>query len=197
MTASPKRTIRDNIITSPAQPAIKLHIADSFTYVGRLKFIIKQVAEAEVFIFVSADSDKKIDRILIVQFEGWLDDNAYTYNYPVRHTVILGEHEYVHDTFVYPSALDDAEPESDSAQTRNFIAQQGYTLPTEVISCRFIRALDTTRRTEILFSYAEDLSAYGFHVRDISHEYRPTPDYSYLEGEMLERALQAFTIIEG
>ncbi|HST03172.1 MAG TPA: hypothetical protein VLQ48_00375 [Chloroflexia bacterium] len=197
MDARAVRQVQGHTINSGAQPAIKLRIADDLAYLGSLRFLIKGIAEAEVFLFADADSEKQITRLLVIQFEGFLDNNNYTYEYPIRNTVMLGQHQYVHDTFVYAIAPDLEEADSDSAQTFGFILKQGYTLPIEIVSCRLIRALDSTRRTEILFSYAEDLSLRGLSADNISSDNRPTPPYAYLEEELLRQALSSFTVAAG
>jgi hypothetical protein len=196
MTAQPERNVESNILTSTAQPVIKLRIADDLRFLGRVKFLLYGVADVDLFVFVSAPTGKQVDRIFLVQFEGYLDTNTHTYTYSAAHTVALNGHEYIHDTFAYPSAAMFRNPESDSAQTMNFILEHGYTLPTDFISARFVRLLDNDRK-EILFSFVEDLSNFGHTSAEIAHDSRLLPAFSTVENQVLEHALRAFEVIEG
>src|SRR3954454_22857683 len=104
MTDQPERFIESNVLTSTALPRITLKIADDLHYLGRVKFILYGVADVDLFIFASAPTGKQVDRIFLVQFEGYLDTNEHTYTYPAAHTVTLNGQDYIHDTFAYPSA---------------------------------------------------------------------------------------------
>jgi len=196
MSDHPERLFENNVLTSSALPRIKLKIADDLHYLGRVKFMLYGVADVDLFIFVSASTGKQMDRIFLVQFEGYLDTNAHTYTYPATHTVTLNGHDYIHDTFVNPSAAEFENPESDSAQTMNYILEHGYTLPADFISARLVRLLDNSRK-EILFSFVEDLANFGHTAADISHDSRLLRAYSTLENQVLEHALAAFEVIEG
>ena len=196
MASQPKREVSANLLTSSAQPAIKVRIADGFSLLGSLQFVLYEVADVELFVFVSADAEKRVSSLFLAQFERYLETNAHTYNYPPTHLVTLNGYEYVHDTFAYPSEAAFRNPKSNSARTMSLVVQRGYTLPTDIISARFVRLLDN-RRKEILFSYAEDLSHFGHAAAEISHDFRLLPAYSSLEDQLLQHALDVFEVIKG
>lgn len=196
MTPHPERTVTNNLLTSPASPGIKIQVAKEFNYVGRLEFILYGVASVELFAFVAA-SDWEAWRFLNIQFEHYLDTNTHTYTYPPTNLVPLGAYEYIHDTFIGPTSDDMENPESDSARLLQLLIDQGYTLPEEVITTRFVRLLDDSHRSEILFSYNENLPNLGYRAADISDDYRPKPEYSKLANSQRRRAETAFTILEG
>jgi hypothetical protein len=195
MNTQPERTVTDNVLVSTT-PVIKIKVADDFIYLGKLDFILYGVATVELFVFVSAQ-ERKADRFLIFQFERYLDTNTHTYTYPPTRVFSIGEHEYVHDTFTGPISDEMANPESDSAITLNYILEQGYTLPEEVITSRFVRLLDATRRSEILFSHNESLANLGYNAADISDDYRLKPEHNHISDVQGQRALSTFTVIEG
>jgi len=192
---SPHREVENYLLTSSAEPAIKVRVGDSFTYLGRLQFELYSVAEVEVFVFVDADESRRLKRMFIAQFEGYLESNDYAYDYPLSHAVELGTHEYVHDTFVYFVQKSLERTDSDSARTLGFISESGYTLPAEAFSSRFVYLLDGRRR-ELLFSYMEDLAAQGHSVAEISEDNRLKSGYEALADGLLERALAAFEIVQ-
>jgi hypothetical protein len=196
MTAQPVRTFEENVLTSTALPAIKVKVARDLKYVGRLQFVLYGVAEVDLFVFVTASSEKRVKSYFLVQFEGYLETNTHTYTYPASHTVTLNGNEYVHDSFAYPVSASLTNAESDGARTMNFIVQEGYTLPEEFLSTRLVRLLDNNRK-EILFSYGEDLSGYGYRADQVSEEWRLLPTYPALGSEILAHALDAFEVVEG
>lgn len=196
MNTPTERTVTNNILTSTADPAIKIQVDRKFTYLGRLEFILYGVASVELFAFV-ADSDYEAWRFLNIQFEQYLDTNTHTYNYPPTNLVSLGAHTYVHDTFIGPTSDDLANPESDSAKLLNYIKDSGYTLPEEVITTRFVRLLDSTNRSEILISYNENLTNLGLTAAETSDDYRPKPQYAHLAALQSENARKSFTVLEG
>ncbi len=195
MQAQPERSVENNLLVSSAMPAIKVKIAGEFNLLGRLDFILYGVAGVELFVFVAA-SDHAANRFLIVQFERYLDTNSHTYSYPVTHLVTIGSKQYVHDTFVVPTSDDLSNPESDGARTLKFIREQGYTLSQEVVTSRFVHLLDESRRSELLFSYNENLGNLGYKAADIAEDFRPRPEYSSLADDQLHKALRAFEVIE-
>lgn len=195
MSARVKRKVDDNILTSEDQPAIKVKVSDDFVYLGRLEFVLYSVAEVELFVFVNADAQHRVSGMFIAQFEGYLDSNAHVYNYPAAKLVKLHSHEFILDTFVYTIAQDMENPESDSARTLNFVLENGYILPREAISSRFVRLLEGRRR-ELLFSHMADLGYLGVRATEISKDFQLLPEYAGLAEVQLENALAAFEIIE-
>jgi hypothetical protein len=189
------RNFEGNMLTSTAMPAIKVKVAHDLAHVGRLQFVLYGVADVDFFVFVGATPEKLVKRFLLVQFEGYLETNTHTYSYPETETVTLNGQEYMHDTFAYPLSAGVTNPESDSAHMMGLIMQGGYTLPEEFISTRFVRLLDNNRK-EILFSYGEDLSEYGYRASEISEEWRLLPTYPALESDILAHALDAFEVVE-
>ncbi len=72
-----RRDVDGNTLSSTAMPPIRIKVDDAFQYAGALHFILYDVAHVDVFLFVAAEQ-RHIHRLLIVQFEGYLDDNDYT-----------------------------------------------------------------------------------------------------------------------
>lgn len=161
-----QRTCHSNLITSPAWPEIKIQVESSLMYIGAQQITIYKVAAAEVFVFVEADAQRKIQRQLIVQFEHFLphtDPTTYRYNYTTPNTVNLNGETYKTDLRVVPvAAFGVSDPESDVAQVNQFIESQGYARLTEnieqVVVKRIMKELGEERRHEILWIYREPLN---------------------------------------
>ena len=194
MPAEPDRFIENNVLTSTTLPRTKIKVADDLHYLGRVKLVLYGVADVDLFIFVSAPNGKQVDRIFLVQFEGYLDTNEHTYTYPAARTVTLNGQDYIHDIFAYPSAAAFRRPDSDSAQTMNYILEHGYTLPGDFISARFVRLIENNRK-ELLFSFVDDLANFGHTSGEVAQDFRLLPAYSALEDQVLEHAFRAFEVV--
>ena len=159
------RTIHNNLITSDAQPSIRIQVEAALDYIGRQTITIHDVAEAELFIFAQTDDQQRIQRQLVVQFEHFLDSappERYRYNYQTPHTVTLDGQDYMTDTRIVPSHLysEPDDPKSDRMQLEHFLTERGYVLPyyqDQTVTKRIMRVLGDERRAELLFIYKEPL----------------------------------------
>jgi len=91
----PARTVKGQVLTSAATPAVRLEFAKEFKYVGAQDFILYDVARAEQHFFVDADSEGRIKRLYWVQFEGYLPSNTHTYRYQPTKTVEIGGLQFI------------------------------------------------------------------------------------------------------
>src|SRR5215470_15446328 len=134
MTHIPKRTVQNNLLDSSDAPIIHVKVDSSFTYVGSLSFILRNVAQVEQHHFVTTDPNQHVVRLLWIQFEAYLDNNQYTYNYPASTKLELGGYKLWHDTNVLN--IDDdfqQRPTSDSAQGVTYLREHGYDLSGDTI----------------------------------------------------------------
>src|SRR5690242_3161854 len=69
--AQPARTVKGQVLTSAAVPAIRLEFSKEFKYIGAQDFILYDLARAEQHFFVDADPAGRIKRLYWVQFEGY------------------------------------------------------------------------------------------------------------------------------
>ncbi|MDQ3855682.1 MAG: hypothetical protein M3281_04720, partial [Chloroflexota bacterium] len=75
MTMGPSRVVEANRIVSLALPSVRITIDPGFTYVGGPCFLLYGIACAEQHLFVIADKERTVRRLVWVQFEGFLPDN--------------------------------------------------------------------------------------------------------------------------
>ena len=66
------RTVENNLLVSSDLPTIKIKVSDRLEYVGRLQFVLYEVAEADIFVFAEADTHHALKRWLVGGFEGYL-----------------------------------------------------------------------------------------------------------------------------
>ena len=76
-------------------------VDQALTYLGSLPFTIDQVAAGHRFVFVRAAPDHHVERMFIVQQEGFLPSSTDTYKYPITDPVKLGRFEYRHSVSIY------------------------------------------------------------------------------------------------
>ena len=93
----PQRDVVDNCIHSAVLPPARIQVSPAFTYVGSSRFILYGVAHAEQHLFVVAGADRSVERLVWVQFEGYLPDNQHVYHYPPSDTIVLGPFEFLHN----------------------------------------------------------------------------------------------------
>ena len=97
-------------------------------FVGRLQFILYNIADADI-LFADAGPGGNLKRWLIVQFEGFLDNNTHTYNYAAPTRVTLSAHDYMFDYFIANLLKTEDPPDTDSAHVSRLLQQNGFTLP--------------------------------------------------------------------
>ncbi|HYO50450.1 MAG TPA: hypothetical protein VEW94_11430 [Chloroflexia bacterium] len=195
----PTRTVEDNVLVSTNMPAIKLKVDDRMEYVGRLQFVLYNVAEADIFVFAEGDEGRRLKRWLVVQFEGFLDNNSHTYNYAMPTRITLGSHEYMVDDYAanMETMMAEEPADSDGAQVAALLRREGYTLPDDAIWSRFVRTIGEARRKELLIIYTEDLAPLGLTASDLPANVPLPQEYAALTEGMHKRAQRAFTILEG
>lgn len=198
-----QRTCHGNLITSPAWPEIQIQVESGLTFIGAQQITIYKVAAAEVFVFVEADAQHKIQRQLIVQFEHFLphtDPSTYRYNYTTPHTVNLNGETYKTDLRVVPvAAFGVPDPESDVAQVNQFIESQGYTRLTQnieqVVVKRIMKELGEERRHEILWIYREPLNPPTLLFTNEDEGFMVAAAQRSLLADFEARAIRSFAIL--
>jgi hypothetical protein len=197
----PKRAIEGHVITSDAQPAIRVQIDGALTYVGSLSMIIKRTAQAESFLFVAADDQQRITRYLNVQFEHFLDSVPdKSYNYHTDRVETIAGVAYDTDLRVVPAYLgreDEPEPDSDTAQITALLTGQGYTMPyhlDDVVIKRMVWILDEDRRAEFLLVYIEAMTDTPITTREEDQYLVPSADAHTLAA-FEQRARDSFRVI--
>lgn len=190
------RYVKANVISSSYLPRIRIKIDDAFLYVGKLQFNLYQRALVDLFLFADA-SGKKIERLIWVQFEGKLDSDDQTYNYPTSPTVTLGVRDFYYNSavFKYTPYLQE-HPFSDVSKGVNFLRKEGFKLEDEVMYHRYVNVVDEEKRNELIISYIEGLSVTGFTVADLREGGTAKGKWRSLAKELHKKANESFVILE-
>src|SRR5687767_1902357 len=124
-----QRFVQDNILHSEELPAIQIKIDPQFSYVGNTKFILYNIAHVEQHHFIVADVQKRVQRLLWFQFEGYLEDNERKYNYSGMEGLTLNGFTFLHNSDVMN--IEDVyreRPTSDFAHVVDFLKEKGFAL---------------------------------------------------------------------
>jgi len=148
-----QRTVVGRTLRSPSTPAISATFDRSFTYAGGERFILYNVADAEIHLFVDADEHRNVVRMFWVQFEGYLPNIPHTYNYRTKETAQFGPLTFMVD--VRPFGTPD-NPESDGGHVKRLLESKGYIWPENAVRARFINLPNPDRRRELMIIYVED-----------------------------------------
>lgn len=205
-----ERTVRGNTIISPAIPKIKIKVAEEFQYIGKFDFDIianseeypvelmgQPVASGERLVFAVFDEAKDIEKLFIVQFEGFLASNDFIYHYDFSQADHIGKNKYRHNTWYYDARQSAQEnPQGEGAKTQLFLAQKGFNLPRDWMMSRFVGLASADRKNEIILFYHEMLQkTTGYTLDDWEHSVKRAKKIS-IDSAFVERSRNSFTIVE-
>jgi hypothetical protein len=155
------------VITSLRDPELSVRLPPAAKYCGADRWVLYDIADCELHVFVGADPQGKVRRFYWVQFEQYLPtkpDLHHQYDSP-RHTNIAGMDFYLDTTIA--AGDDKSTPGSDGEHMRALVAQHGYKLPSERMYVRLVHLLDDAKRKELMIIYGEDLGPTGFSAADL------------------------------
>jgi len=166
----PERTVEGSAITSQRDPAVRIVLPATARYAGADRFVLFGMADCELHALVEADSQKNVQKLYWVQFEGYLPTRPelhHTYDSP-RHADIGGWDFYV-DTWVR-SKGEATEAGSDLEHIVTLIEAKGYHLPQAMMYVRLVHLLDEQMRKELMIIYAEDLRPTGLTAAELKKD---------------------------
>ncbi|NAS14089.1 hypothetical protein [Poritiphilus flavus] len=209
--STPERYVKDNILISKLLPKLEIKVAEEFDYVGTFEFEIianseeypedlrgKPVAAGDRYVFVSADEGKKVQKLFILQFEGFLPDNDFIYNYNFSQAETIGVNKYRHNTWFYDSAkLAEENPNNEGAKTRKFLNEKGYQLEDQFMMSRFVGLASEDRKHEIILFYIEMLkNSTGISLDEYENSISPEKADS-LQNTFVARSRSSFSVLKG
>ncbi|HUR37243.1 MAG TPA: hypothetical protein VM009_05465 [Terriglobales bacterium] len=197
----PVRTVAHHTITSAADPAITIKVDKDLRYVGSFAFTIKNVAGGERHIWVKADRNQRVQRMFILQFEGYFPGSPHRYNYSPRNITHLGANDYNSNGFLYDdTAYHRENPGNEAEGTRKFLEALGYKLDAEQLLYRFYRALPDAdlaknNRNEFLIFYLEPMKELGITMKETT-ERQDSVREKQVVAAARQRALKAFQVVK-
>ena len=195
LAADPERRVESNVVTSQADPAVRVELPKGVQYLGADRFVLYDIADCELHLFVEANAQRELERRYWIQFEGYLPSKPelqHTYD-STRHATIGGLDFFV-DTWV--TARDaPVKPGSDGEHVRSLIAAKGYKFPAAgMMSVRLVY-LFADKHKELMIIYSEDLSATGLTAADLDEGGKAREQWPAIEKGLIERAEKKISII--
>lgn len=188
----PERVAKGNTITSARDPAVRIELPQSVQYVGNSRWDLKDVADAELHVFVEADEQKLVRRLYWIQFEAYLPSNTHTYKYKFEEKLTHAGLEFDVRARFGPTN-EPPKPGSDLEHVMALLAKGGFRAPAEMMNVRLVYLPDEDRRKELMLIYAEDLAPTGSTFAELSV---PAGEARWLELKpgLIKRALENIKI---
>jgi hypothetical protein len=167
-TSAPERKVEGNMITSQRDPEVRITLPSDVQYVGADRWILYDIADCELHVFVEAGPEKTLQKLYWVQFEGYVPSRPelhHTYDSP-KHATIGGMDFYV-DTWVRTKD----EPSKTGSDVEHIVALldgKGYRMPAAMMYVRLVHLLDAAKRKELMIIYGEDLAPTGFTAPELN-----------------------------
>lgn len=185
---------KDGVLISLQDPSLAIDVDDSFTFVGRHPFTIRDVAAGERFIFVDTD-DNLIQRLFIVQFEGFLPGVDDFYRYDLTGSPVVADYPFRSNGYAFDilEAIA-ANPKSESAATYPYLESRGYLVPRYWMQWRSLTVADQARSKEMILFYVENVDATGLSLTDFYQEDAATAEWTDVQKELEVRANDSFRL---
>lgn len=196
------RTLSGNDLISDHDPAVILRFGPTFRHIGGQKFILYGVADTEQHFFVETTPDDKLKSVYWVQYEAYLPDNYYSYDYedsPLR--VTLDDYEFYTDTAAVTFDPDKKRARgTDGALARQLLASKGYVFPNNFAYARLVYLTDESRRKELMIIFIadlviDDLESHGFSAAELVEGGAEASRWPEVERAHLDRIKNTLTVL--
>ena len=195
-----RAAVIDHMVTVPGPPALRIEVPRSARYAGGERFELYGNADAELYVFVDADANKRIRRFYWVQQEEYLPalpDRRYTYGKRDKRTTLWGETAWIASGFGKTDRV--TRPGSDREHMTAILKRAGYSAPPTMMQVRMVRLLDDPAgtgfgRRELMLIYAEDLALSGEDFEALGGEGEDTDRWRAIEPALVARASRAFAV---
>jgi len=191
------RTASGNDLLSKNDPPAILRFGPSFRHLGGQKFVLYGVADTEQHFFVETTADDNLKSVYWVQYEAYLPDKSYTYDYddsPLR--VTLNDYEFYTDTDVVEFDPDRKRQRgTDGAMARQFLASKGYVFPHDFAYARLVHLTDTSRQKELMIIFIEDLASRGLTAAELKDGGASASRRGEVEQAHLDRIRNTLTVL--
>jgi hypothetical protein len=196
-TLAPTRTVRANVLESARDPAVVIELPKQVRYVGADRWILYDVADCELHIFVEADEQKNVKRLFWIQFEGYIPSRPELKYAPSSTPTVTMAGMDFHVRARFGPTTDTPKPGSELERVMPLLRNNGYKLPPEMMNARFIHYLDKQMRQELMIIYAEDLATSGFTNSQLIAGNAPTPAWTKIAEGLTQRAQERIVIRKG
>ncbi len=179
-------------IVSKGFPEGKITFDSALSYAGSDSFILYDVADCEIHLYLEADESGKVKRLYWVQYEAYLPSiipAKYDYSGEPLRTQIGGK-EFYDGTNFYNVPEDRAEwrDGSDIEHVFEILRKNGYSMELDVMRIRLVH-LDESRRKELMIIYMEDMAVHGLDLNSFGENGRESEEWKEVSEALRKRAL--------
>ena len=191
------RTVSGNTLFSEHDPPVQMSFDERFEHIGGQKFVLYGTADVEQHFFVEEHPNGTLKSFVWIQFEGFLPDNDYTYDYsgsPLR--LQIGAFDFYTDTAAGTSnrLMRLGWPGTDGYLARKFAADKGYTMPDDYAYARLVHIPDDASRKELLIIFMEDLAPTGWTGESLREGGEHEGRWSEVEAAHLDRIKRVMSL---
>lgn len=203
-----KRTVEANTLRSDRKPEVEIRVSADLTYAGGTIFGQSGDAQVEQHLFLDAEPDGSITRLLWVQFASFpeptpepetgltWDEDDEDEDYEEDEYIELADLRFLHETGLFNLDEDYVmRPNSRSANAIRFLDGQGYRLSGDAMFDRLMW-LDRDRRSELSILYSESLEPLSMEAEDLEESGEAAQHWPALAEGLHERAMDTFTLSE-
>jgi hypothetical protein len=196
---SPAAHVAAHAVAHPGD-GLTVRIPEAAAYVGGDRFVLYDVADCEIHVFVEADARHRVRRLYWIQFEGYLPslpERRYNYVDGNRRIDLGGTPTWVRAA---PANVSQApRAGSDRERVVAILTRAGFVLPADVLSVRMVQLPDDPQgtghgRRELMMMYVEDLAPLGVTPADFMTDGAPNARWAATEQPLIERAVAAFRV---
>jgi hypothetical protein len=144
----------------PASPALVLRIDAAFKPLLPLQVPIAGKTTADRRIFVDADAEPSVRRLVIVQYETVNPGAQFSFVYPAEPAAEFGAQTFQFFAYVHDDEQAAAKsPDAEAGITRAFLVEQRFRVPRLFRLARLARVADRDGQSEVIVFYIENADA--------------------------------------
>ena len=152
---TPEGKVAGQVLDSPRFPAMKFQFTPEFKYVGAQRFQMKASSDVEQHVWAETDAEKHIQRLFWLQYEGFLPNNDFTFDYEQQPLNMQhGGLQWKCNMFMIVPRRDE-DPDTDGARFRSFLRSKGVHIPPQYVQLRCFHVAEDGRN-ELMMIYLED-----------------------------------------
>ena len=189
------RSVSENELFSPRDPSVVMQFDPSFRHIGGQKFVLYGVADTEQHFFIETTADNELKSLYWIQFEEYLPDNSYRYDYedsPAR--LRLNDYNFYLDTAAVHSNPKKRRRGSDGSLARQFVLSKGYAFPEDFAYARLVYLTDASRRKELMIIFMDNLTLLGLTASDLEEDGKMSQHWPEIEKKNLEKIRSTLTL---
>jgi hypothetical protein len=188
------RTVEGATVISTQDPAVRVTVPKEARYVGATRWILYDVADCEIHLFVEADATRTVKRWFWIQFEGYIPSRPEL-KYAPKDTRIenIGGLDFQVRARFGPTA-ETPRAGSDLERVVQLLEKNGYKLPPHMMNTRFTHFFDQMRK-ELMIIVSEDLAPTGFASEQLIANNAVKPEWAPIGEALVQRSKAAITLL--